>query len=173
MVIGGNSKYCKFNEKDANLLVEILFKINIDNSFNLFISFSRRTSYLVKQVFKDNFASNCIYDPEDNSNLENPYVSLLDKSNYVITTADSISICSEVASSSKPLYIFFPNKLKSRKHRDFFNYLINLGIARKLDKETKYLENYCYKPLNEVQKVVNVIEDKILNINLEGFKNKN
>lgn len=160
VMVGGNTKNYEFSNNDAILLSSLLSKISSNHSLPLFISFSRRTSWQVKQIIRANFTSpNIIYDPEEEK--FNPYFCMLGCADYIISTADSISMCSEAASSGKPLYIFLPDDFKSKKHRAFIQQLINLGIARKLDSSISLLEDYPYKPLYEVEKISEIIKSNI------------
>jgi mitochondrial fission protein ELM1 len=159
-MVGGNTKNYEFSNNDAILLSSLLSKISSNHSLPVFISFSRRTSWQVKQIIRANFTSpNIIYDPEEEK--FNPYFCMLGCADYIISTADSISMCSEAASSGKPLYIFLPDDFKSKKHRAFIQQLINLGIARKLDSSISLLEDYPYKPLYEVEKISEIIKSNI------------
>lgn len=161
VIIGGNSKQFKFTEKDTAHLSQIMQNIAKNQSLPFFISFSRRTPEIVKRVITDNFAKwpNVIYDPS--SKKPNPYIGLLGRAQYVIVTADSISMCSEAASSGKPLYIFYNKDFNLRKHRFFMQQLMDLGIAKKLDESIQFLQEYHYKPLHEVRKVAELVTIQI------------
>ena len=161
VIIGGNTKNYKFNISDINLFSSLLSKVSSTHSLPLFISFSRRTPSEAKQIIRANFSwPNIIYDPEEGG--MNPYFGMLSCADYIISTADSISMCSEAASSGKPLYIFLPDDFNSKKHRIFIHQLIQLGIVRKLDNSVSLLENYFYKPLYEVEKVAQIIKSNFL-----------
>lgn len=163
VVIGGDTKKYKFTTSIAELFSEILTKISLNHASPFFISFSRRTPRAVKEIIKKHFPwPHAIYDPDQDG--YNPYIGMLSKADYIITTADSISICSEVASTGKPLYIFCPNKFKLKKHRFFIQQLIDLGIARKIEESTNFLETYSYKPLYEVKKVAEIIKKDLLQL---------
>lgn len=161
VIIGGNTKKYKFTNKIAIKLANILENISINHGIPLFISFSRRTPLLVREIFKRRFNNqyNIIFDPTED-NIPNPYFGMLSCAEYIITTADSISICSEVASSGRPIYIFCPNEFKLKKHRFFIQQLIDLNIAKICDDTVHFLEKYSYTPLNEVKKVVQIIHER-------------
>ncbi|MCC8416589.1 MAG: mitochondrial fission ELM1 family protein [Rickettsia endosymbiont of Gnoriste bilineata] len=134
---------------------------NQDEKHTLFISFSRRTPNSAKQIIKNKVPSSAIiYDPTEEEAKPNPYFGMLAQADYIISTADSISMCSEAASTGKPLYIFCPSNFKSPKHLAFTQNLLELGIAKILDKSVIQLENYNYAPLNEVEKIANIIITK-------------
>jgi mitochondrial fission protein ELM1 len=166
LLLGGSTKNYTFTIKDAKLLITILLKISnnqgLVNAPHFFISFSRRTPQKVKDEFYRNFREpHLIYDPID-ERLQNPYTALLACASSIITTADSVSMCSEAASSGKPLYIFLPNKFKNKKHLAFLYRLFDAGIARELDQSVDYLEEYSYEPLNEAGRVSDIIKATII-----------
>ncbi|MGX6959927.1 MAG: ELM1/GtrOC1 family putative glycosyltransferase [Rickettsia endosymbiont of Pentastiridius leporinus] len=92
------------------------------------------------------------------SKIYNPYIGMLANAKYIVATADSISMCSEAASSGKPLYIFCPPNFKSLKHKIFIKQLVDQKIARMLDESVTKLEEYNYLPLNETDGVANNIK---------------
>ncbi|WPY00962.1 Elm1 superfamily protein [Candidatus Trichorickettsia mobilis] len=160
VIIGGNSKNYIFTVAEAKLLVSILKNIVIHHTSQLFITFSRRTPQVVKQVIRQHFSNpHIIYDPQDSG--PNPYLALLASANYIISTADSISMCSEAASTAKPLYIFLPDSFKLSKHRFFVQQLFDLGIAKKLDQSVNVLQHYSYTPLNETKRVAEIIKSEL------------
>lgn len=159
--IGGSSKSYSFSLEDANILLSTLKQVMEQQSLPLFITFSRRTPHKTKELFKDNISwPNIIYDPEEGG--KNPYPAIMGLADYIITTADSISMCSEAVSTGSPVYIFCPKGFKSKKHLFFMQQLIDLDIARKLEPDTTYLEDYEYKPLDEISRVSELIRNNIL-----------
>ncbi|MCC8483455.1 MAG: mitochondrial fission ELM1 family protein [Rickettsia endosymbiont of Labidopullus appendiculatus] len=160
VIIGGNSKNYQFTDENAGEFAAILSNLTKtqDEKYILFISFSRRTPNSAKQIIKNKVPSSAIiYDPTEEEAKPNPYFGMLAQADYIISTADSISMCSEAASTGKPLYIFCPSNFKSPKHLAFTQNLLELGIAKILDKSVIQLENYNYTPLNEVEKIANII----------------
>jgi mitochondrial fission protein ELM1 len=162
VIIGGDTKNYQFSKFAIENFNSILMKIAINHSSTLFFSFSRRTPDILKRKIKENFLwPHIIYDPEGDSH--NPYFGMLAKADYIICTADSISMNSEIASTGKPLFIYCPNDFEFRKHRFFIQQLFDIGVARKLNNSTNLLEDYSYIPLNEVKKVADIIKVEILN----------
>ncbi|WP_218459978.1 mitochondrial fission ELM1 family protein [Rickettsia sp. TH2014] len=98
------------------------------------------------------------------SKVYNPYIAMLANAEYIISTADSISMCSEAASSGKPLYIFCPPNFNSSKHKIFIKQLVEQKIARIFDESVTMLEEYSYKPLNEAERVAKIIKSLLKNI---------
>jgi mitochondrial fission protein ELM1 len=158
VLIGGNTKEYCFSEKDTKELATILEKMLTDTGAMAYITFSRRTPDNLKKIFTKKFLSpNLIYDPTI-STKDNPFLGILKYSKFLIITSDSVSMCSEAASTGHPLYIYTPDGFTSKKHKYFVQQLIDLGIARPLTTKTPTLEEYSYIPLNEVAKVAKAVK---------------
>lgn len=158
VLIGGKSKGFDFNNENARELVESLEALSITHSIPLFISFSRRTPKNIKSLLKKRFTfPNMVYDT--NESVPNPYPGIIGAAKYIILTADSISMCSEAASTGKPIYIYCPKNFALRKHKFFVQQLLDLGIAKLLNHNVDYLENYTYEPLIEAERVGAMIMD--------------
>ena len=124
ILIGGNTKRTKFKYKDLNKFTKYLLMINSQNN-NLYFLFSRRTSNEMKIFIKNNFKRSFIWDEKS----KNPYWFLLNKSDYIIVTEDSISMISEAISLCKPVYIFKLGMFKE-KNRKFTQFLENKKIVK-------------------------------------------
>ncbi|MDF2964894.1 MAG: putative nucleoside-diphosphate-sugar epimerase [Rickettsiaceae bacterium] len=162
VMIGGSNKRYKFTRKDAEQMVKIIEQLSINHAAQLFISFSRRTPEAVKEAFYNNFSyPNHIYDPAKGG--YNPYFGMLAASDFIITTGDSISMCSDVATAGKPQYIYVPPSFTSPKHNYFVQQLIDMEVARRLLPTTEVLSNFKYKPLAEARKAAKFIKEYILN----------
>ena len=161
VIIGGSTKSYKFSAETAEFLSNKILAIAAYHSLPVFISFSRRTPQDVKEIFKNKFPEpHMIYDTD--GNLPNPYPGIIGEGEYIIITADSISMCSEAASTGKPIYIFYPENFKLKKHRFFVQQLIDIGVARILGQTTAFLEKYDYEPLYEIDKVAGIINKKLV-----------
>ena len=67
-----------------------------------------------------------------NDKTANPYYGFLAHGDLVVVTGDSVSICSEVCSTGKPLLIYAPKDITQKKHDIFHKLLIKKGIAKYL-----------------------------------------
>ncbi len=136
----------------------------------LLITSSRRTSdECIKKIRQK---VNCDYffydwkwenDPNNmkKNQLGNPYFALLGLSNFLIVTGDSMSMVSEACSTGKPSYVYMPKKSLSKKHLRFLKALMKDGYIKEFSKDTKNLEKYNYRELNELERVADIIEEKI------------
>jgi uncharacterized protein len=163
VLIGGNTKEYSFSKKNAEELCRAIENAVSYNDIPAFITFSRRTPDHMKKLFEKSFKwPNIIYDPTVETKPENnPYIGILKHAEFVIMTCDSVSMCSEVASSGKPAYIYSPNGFESKKHKYLLQQLIDLEIARPFSTTTGKLETYKYKPLDEISKVAKYIKNNI------------
>lgn len=163
VLIGGNTKKYNYTKSSTLELIEKLKNISLSNNIKLFITFSRRTPKFVKNIIKDLFVENSkIYDP--NSDDLNPYPAMLKKSKFVIATCDSISMLSEIASTGKSLFLFIPTNFNSFKHKTFAYQLMDLEIAKIINKSHNLLQEYNYSPLNETKKVSDYVNSMILGV---------
>jgi hypothetical protein len=133
---------------------------------SLMISTSRRTSKnsykRIKKEIDDLSNQKILWDI--NSNSPNPYHGFLSYADIVIVTGDSISTCSEVCATGKPLLIFAPDDITLKKHKLFHRYLINKGIAKYVDKLNLHdIKNIKYKSINEANNIAKIIKTKYLN----------
>ena len=151
ILIGGSGKSAAISKSEISSLSYQLKKIDI-NKYNLNFLFSRRTNDFIKEIIKNNF-HNKSYIWDENS--ENPYWYLLNKSEYIIITEDSISMISEAISFNKPVYIFLLRKIKS-KIRRFNQDLLNKGIIKVFNGLVKKWE---YNKINETKRIaINIID---------------
>ncbi len=164
VLVGGNTKDYGFTEADCREFAYSIENAIAYNGIPAFISFSRRTPEHTKKIFRDMFVwPNIIYDPTDiNASMENPYIAMLKFAKFLALTCDSVSMCSEVASTGKPMYVYCPPNFSSKKHKYFLQQLVDLNIAKQLGISTGIMEEYQYTPLNEVEKVVEYIREKLL-----------
>ena len=164
VLVGGDTKNHKFSEFSSKLLANTLSNISNNHSCPLFFSFTRRTPEITKNLIRNMFPwPHIIYDPID-EDRPNPYYGMLGRAEFIICTGDSVSMCSEVASTGKPFYIYCPKDFKIvEKHRFFIQQLVDIGVARKLDSNLMSLEHYDYPPLNEVKKVADIVKNELLN----------
>jgi mitochondrial fission protein ELM1 len=157
VIIGGTTKDHDFTAFDSATLIMRVGSAAKQTKLPLVITFSRRTPVHAKELIKAAFPNSITYDPEEDSHKPNIYYNILKSAKFIICTADSISMCSEVASSGKPLYIYVPELLTlSDKHINFIEQLFSLKIARQLDDNIQ-IEQYSYTPLNEVARIAEII----------------
>lgn len=157
IVIGGKTRFFEFSQGDNQNFVDLLKRFLQETKLIPVITFSRRTPLSTKELIKKAFAGHIIYDPQEDAG-PNIYYNILKSAKYIICTGDSVSMCSEAASSGKPSYIYLPHDIKrSAKHGRFIKQLIDKKIARILDNSSN-IEEYTYEPLNEGERIAKLIK---------------
>ena len=156
VLVGGDTKEFRFDLEESKKFASTLSRIAFANDHKIFLSCSRRTPRVLKDELRKLESSRVIiYDP----NMEdyNPYPALLKNAKFVISACDSISMCSEVATCGKPLYLYKPKLFKSNKHLTFLYQLQDLGIAKLITDNTDFLQEYNYDPLNEAGRIADYV----------------
>ncbi|WP_287603151.1 ELM1/GtrOC1 family putative glycosyltransferase [Thiothrix sp.] len=163
LLMGGDigDKRRIFSPAIAKNLGETVNEIATRMKATLIISVSARTSpesqdALCSQISVPYY----LYDPKQMAG-DNPYFGILGNVDYLVVTADSISMCSEAASSGKPIYIFHDPDIVEATHNQVVSFLINKGHARLLNKTTD-LEKFSYTPSNSAQLIADNVQ-RILN----------
>lgn len=170
LMIGGDTKEYSYDPKDFGLMISNLSNIVNKISGTLLITTSRRTSTdCVEQLRKKINCDYYLYDwkwENDERNIRknplgNPYYALLGLADFLVVTADSMSMVSECCSTGKPTYIYMPKKSISKKHHSFCESLIIKKTAREFNKDVTDLEAYIYTPLDELNRIMKIIIKKL------------
>jgi len=164
LAIGGDTKFHKLN---ANHIKELFKQIKeiMNDKGSLLVTTSRRTSIEAYEAIKNEIKKlkiqSVFWDPKYKK--PNPYYGYLSYADIVVVTGDSVSICSEVCATGKPLLIYAPNAITIKKHKLFHNLLIKKGIAQYLNKSNlKNIKQLKYKAINESKNIANIIKKTYL-----------
>jgi mitochondrial fission protein ELM1 len=160
LLIGGASKKGSLTEEHMLSLAKYASAIAYMNNASLLITTSRRTDpKLIAILTKRLTVPYYLYSGQV---PQNPFLAYLGLSDSIIVTGDSMSMCSESCSTGKPVYIFSPEGLASKKHRKLHQSLYKLNLAAPL--EFPLIEKLWNPiPLNEAAKVADKIK-KLLNL---------
>ena len=142
--IGGNGKSSKimFNELDNTIE-----KLNLlSKEYEVIYCFSRRTPYYIRDLVKQKALKKNLFFPQKKNN---PYWHLLNISEYIFITSDSISMISDSLSYGKKTYIVPIKKIK-KKIEKFTHVILKKQMAKLFNGK---LENWRYKKLFETNKV--------------------
>lgn len=165
LLVGGSSKKGKFSIEIAINLGKQMSAIANEMKANLLVLNSRRTGENITEILDKNLTcSKEFFKWTQNSDWKNPYFAVLKTADFVVATGDSISMCSEICSLGKPVYIFNPKILCSEKHLRFHQNLFDKGYAKKLDENLQILENYKPNMLDETKNIANTVL-KMMNSN--------
>ncbi|MDA0902391.1 MAG: ELM1/GtrOC1 family putative glycosyltransferase, partial [Proteobacteria bacterium] len=152
LLVGGSSKEGQFDVQIAKQLAKTASQITNNMKGNLLVTTSRRTGLEVTKQLKNNLdCSNFFFEWQEGKT--NPYFAFLHIADYIITTGDSMSMCSESCSTGKPVYIFNPAQICSKKHLRFHESLFSNSYAKRLDSKITILENSFAKKLDETSRI--------------------
>ena len=148
VMIGGKSRSHEMTRNDMERLIQQLTGLQA----SLMITASRRTGTDNLKRLQDALTDkeNCfLWDGTG----ENPYHGMLGWADYIMVTEDSVSMCSDAASTGKPVYTL-PLSGGSQKFDDFHRFMHSYGATRPFEGR---LEHWEYPPLNDAQTIAEAI----------------
>jgi mitochondrial fission protein ELM1 len=131
LIVGGSTKRRTFTEQMARELGAAASKMAMDAGGSLMVTTSRRSNDSADALISEIKAPTEIFKWKDEG--ENPYLGFLAMAEGVIVTGDSVSMCSEAAATSGPVWIYAPKKLTIHKHGILHQQLIEDGYAKDFD----------------------------------------
>lgn len=151
VLIGGNSRAYTLTEQITKHLAQQLNSIQ----GSLMITCSRRTDENNRALLESklNHPPNYFW----NGQGHNPYLALLAWSDYILVTADSVSMLSESCTTGKPVYMIELEggaKRITALHKN----LIDKGALRVFNGS---LENFKYEPLNDAHFIANDVKKRL------------
>jgi uncharacterized protein len=126
----------------------------MESGGSLLVTTSRRTPLEVIAILRSKL-QNPKYFYDARSEGANPYSGLLACSDIIITSGDSISMCSESCSTGKPVYIYSPISLTPPKYLYFQRRLIESGYAKMLGDN----KGDFYTPLSDAKIIADYIKE--------------
>lgn len=155
VLIGGNSHAYKMTEAATHVLAAQLHDLCTQQNASVFITTSRRTGKVNEKIIDDVLADTdaWVWDQES----DNPYFGFLAWADYILVTADSVSMLSEAATTGKPVYMI-PLEGGHPRISKFHQSMIDRGIIRVFD---GILEPWDYTPLNDAAQVAEEIKKRL------------
>ncbi len=154
VLIGGNSKAHQMTRPIAEQLAKDLGKL-AQKGFGLMVTASRRTGEENAEILKKNITGENVYFWTCAG--ANPYFGMLAWADFVMVTADSVSMLSEAATTGKPVYMI-PLAGGAPRLDAFHDNLLQKGIVRRFEGK---LEPYDYIPLNDAGLVADEIKKRM------------
>jgi mitochondrial fission protein ELM1 len=155
VLIGGDSKAYKMTEAVTQKLAAQLHDLATNMGASVFITTSRRTGKANEEIIDSVLADTnaWVWDQES----DNPYFGFLAWADYILVTADSVSMMSEAATTGKPVYMI---QLEGGAPRinAFHKTMIDRGILRIFE---GVLEPWTYPPLNDAAFVAEEIKKRL------------
>lgn len=158
LLVGGNTKKYRFTADYAAQLGKLANTLAWQVRGSLMVTTSRRTEPESVEALRQ--AITCpMYEYDWQSAAANPYFGYLACADALIVTGDSMSMCSEAVATGKPVFIFAPGAITSKKHARLHKHLINLGYARPL---TGQYASWEYKAQNPALTIAQQIQKRWL-----------
>jgi mitochondrial fission protein ELM1 len=159
--LGGNTNFGSFTLSDAkNLVLQLERLANFGGSW--LITSSRRTPSAVMEMFlkwvAEEYPNINVKSYAHEQDSQNPYYSWIAQADYFVITADSVTMISEAAFTTKPIYVFMPKQAAGRKHIDFVNQMQEAGHVKAL---TMFDENWLIRDnnLDEASRIANYVRE--------------
>lgn len=156
LIVGGSTRRRHFSPEMARELGERASALAMSRGGSLLITTSRRTGDVTADLMAAIDAPAYVF--RWGQGGDNPYLGILGEAEALIVTGDSVSMCSEAAASTVPLYLFAPPALVTAKHAAFHDGLYGLGYARPLGQK---LEDWAHPTLNAATDVAAAIRKRL------------
>lgn len=163
-MIGGNVKNKKMNPENLEKILNIISEFVNKNNGTLLISTSRRTNpECVELLNKEHIKCNYYLYKWGKSSRLNPYYYFINSSDIVFTTADSISMISEIVTIHKPVYTYLEYNLLTKKHLKFCSHMVDKRIIREITLNTKAddIKSFEFEKINELDLVIKEIKGRL------------
>ncbi len=158
VLIGGSSKTHDMTPDTTARLADDLRTL-AETGYSLMVTMSRRTgqqntALLTGQLRHENIY---IWDGTSTSTSKNPYFGMLAWADFIMVTADSVSMIAEAATTGTPAYVItLPGG--NAKFDRFYDHLHAKGVLRPFDGS---LDAYDYEPLNDAARVAGEIRKRM------------
>lgn len=148
VLIGGNSRTHTLTRTITEEFTSQLYNLNA----SLMVTSSRRTGQENLKLIQNKLSNdkNFIWDGAG----ENPYLGMLAWADYIIVTADSVSMLSDAGTTGKPVYVISLEGQSARFDR-LHSHFNEIGITRPFKGN---LEAWSYEPLRDAQLIADSIK---------------
>lgn len=155
VLIGGDSRAYKMTESITRKLAAQLHDLAASGEVSLLMTTSRRTGAANEAILEDALADTDAWIWDQKS--DNPYFGFLAWADYILVTADSVSMISEAASTGKPVYMIALEGGAPRI-RKFHDNLMQRGILRVFNGK---LDDWAYIPLDDAALIATEIKKRL------------
>lgn len=159
VIIGGAIKGRPWPLENAVDLADNIKKIIDQTGGSLLITTSRRTGKEAQDIIMEKLSGIPAYTYIWGEKKENPLLGFYACADRIITTADSVSMCSEACGTGVPVLLYQNKNWLTQKHLRFAESLITKGMATDIHSDNA-LTFHPSSVLNEASKIA----DKILDI---------
>lgn len=162
LIVGGSTRSHRFTAEHAARLGRLASQLARRNEAALLVTTSRRTEAEAVDALRAALDVPAMFhDWRDGG--DNPYFGFLAIADAVVVTGDSMSMCSEAATTGKPVFIHADPDLTARKHAALHRALVQHGAARPLDDHTAAEGDifWHYVPLDAAGTVADAIRARL------------
>lgn len=156
LIVGGSTRRRAFTEAMGRDLGTRASAMAATVGGSLLITTSRRTGAAASTLLAA--LSGPMFSYRWGTEGDNPYMGILAVADALIVTGDSVSMASEAAASTAPLYLFAPRDLVSAKHARFHDDLYRDGYARPFDGR---LDAWTHPALNAARDIAAAIRQRL------------
>ncbi len=135
VIVGGSIKGKPYPIENITELTELLKKFHKKFGGTFLLTTSRRTGVNAEKILIDGLKDIPIYTYLWGEQKQNPIMGFYACSDFIIATADSVSMCSEACGTGKPVFLFKGHDWLLPKHLIFANTLVSDGYAKLLKEE--------------------------------------
>lgn len=154
VLIGGPNRYYDFGSLDQDRFIARLSRIANDDILLALIPSRRTPRDLITRCHEQFGRRHYVWDGEGS----NPYFASLAMASCIVVTGDSVSMATEAAATSRPIFIeHLTESRRAVRFRRFHEQLQSRGIARPFDGE---LSTWKYTPPNDTAAVAQLIREK-------------
>lgn len=151
VLIGGSNAVYDFAPDEAYSLGALLREAAEAIGGGILLTVSRRTPVATQVALQESVRGLPAFIWDGSG--ENPCYGIVGLADYLVVTADSVNMVSEMCSTGKPVYVF-PLRGGSEKFRRFHQTLHDDGLTRPFEGR---VENWDYQPLDDVH----LVADKV------------
>ena len=157
ILLGGPSKSFHMTQDVFENLGRHIRSFHEENKVTFLVSVSRRTPLSFKDAFlkETKGISLKIYDPTSLHESSNPYLEYLSLADYILVSADSISMVAEACSTGKPVYTVGTENMPP-KFQHFHKTLKDRHYTRPFVGQFDFWEAL---PLNETQRISKKVKE--------------
>lgn len=147
VLVGGPNGRWRLAPGDMAAIADRLAALARRHGAGLWVTPSRRTGAANERVLRERLdgVPALIWDGTG----DNPYLGMLALADFILVTADSVSMVSEATATGKPVYVI-ELAGASRRQRRFHEELRRLGATRPF---TGALERWSYEPIRDAERV--------------------
>lgn len=168
LLIGGNAKNFKLKREEVEKVINSALKIAEEMNQGIFVTTSRRTSSEVDLLLKNKLANHrcCkLLVIAKETNPEGTVQKILDLSDVVIVSPESMSMISEATSSGKYVVVFKGSSMPKGKYEKSITNLQSYGYIKSATPDEIYntlryllTERPCIKKIDDREKITKRLE---------------